>query len=341
MRPITRTLLAIAALSTAAFVGNAAGVGYTRHAGQVPGGLVEIQIGPDGAPLAFSRDGTRYTVTLTGTLVRLRPRPVPAREKLPEGALSDAVVVDGPNGMQAWLAEPTTVYGHGVLGDAIEVSALAVRHPQGDTQYLRLPADTVFEDRYPRFADLDGDGKPEIVLVRSTVSAGAGLAAIDPGASGVAPRIVAEADPIGRPNRWLNPVGAGDVDGDGKVELLAVVTPHIGGTLTAYRMTRGKLAPVYSISGFSNHGIGTRELALSLVGDMTGDGVPDALVPDATRRAMLLVTFPNGKPFVAEIFREPDEITHRATLYDTDGDGVRELVYGLADGAIVVRRRAR
>lgn len=319
---------------------------YTRHAMQVPGGLVHLEIGPDGKAYAYGRDDTHYEITLAGTILRLVPRPVKPRLRIPEGAIPDARLVMGKGDVEAaWLAEPTDRYAHGVLGDAIEAGALVVRYTDGTVGTLRLPPDAVFEDLYPRFYDLDGDGKDEIVLVRSTLAAGAGLVVIDPGAPGQGtvkpPAIKAEADPIGRPNRWLNPVGAGDVDGDGKTELLAVVTPHIGGTLVAYRMDGAKLVEAYRVPGFSNHAIGSTDLGLSTVADFDGDGIADALVPDPTMKIMVLVTFADGNPVVAEAFREPDRIAHRALIVDVDGDKVPELVYGLADGAVVVRRRAR
>jgi hypothetical protein len=40
---------------------------------------------------------------------------------------------------------------------------------------LTLPEDSAFEDRQPRLADLDGDGRDEIVLVRSRRSKPASL----------------------------------------------------------------------------------------------------------------------------------------------------------------------
>ena len=316
---------------------------YTRHAAQVPGGLDRIDVAPAGQPIIVAKSGIRYAVSLIGTLLRLKP--LPAAEPLPplpSGALPDAVVVPGGGDvLAAWLAAPTTIYAHGVLGDAIEASELAIRYRDGSMATLRLPADAVFEDRAPRFADLDGDGRDEIILVKSTLSMGAALVAIDPGKPGTPPRIRAETPAIGTPNRWLNPVGAGDVDGDGRVEVLAVITPHIGGTLVAWRLQGDKLVEAYRVRGFSNHAIGSRELGLSLVGDFTGDGIADVLVPDPTRRIMVLVTFTGAKAVVREAFREPDQIAHRALLADIDGNKVPELIYGLADGAVVVQRRAR
>ncbi|MSQ70451.1 MAG: hypothetical protein EXR27_04035 [Betaproteobacteria bacterium] len=73
----------------------------------------------------------------------------------------------------AWLAAPTTRYAHGVLGDAIEAAALRVRLREGAELRYDLPSDSVFEDLQPRVLDLDGDGRDEIMVVRSRLDAGA------------------------------------------------------------------------------------------------------------------------------------------------------------------------
>jgi hypothetical protein len=55
---------------------------------------------------------------------------------------------------------PTTRYPHGVLGDTVEYTTLAVTLPDGRTLRTTWDAPVVFEDLAPRLADLDGDGRP-------------------------------------------------------------------------------------------------------------------------------------------------------------------------------------
>ena len=79
---------------------------------------------------------------------------------------------------RAWLAEPTTRYDHGILGDKIEAGALVIESRDGKRQTVRLKDDAVFEDLEPRLADLDGDGHDEIVVVKSYLKRGSSLAVI-------------------------------------------------------------------------------------------------------------------------------------------------------------------
>jgi hypothetical protein len=81
--------------------------------------------------------------------------------------------------------------------------------------------------------------------------------------------------------RWLNPVGVADLDGDGLAEIAAVITPHVGGTLKVYRRREGKLVEIAALPGFSNHVLGSRELALSAPVSIAGSSF--VLVPDTAR----------------------------------------------------------
>jgi len=208
--------------------------------------------------------------------------------------LPDGVVVQGGNDIRsAWLSAPTDRYAHGALGDEIEAGALEVELKNGARLTLTLPTNAVFEDRQPRLSDLDGDGRDEVVLVKSTQSQGAAL--VIAGVQGGALKILAETQPIGRANRWLNPVGVGDFDGDGQTELAYVETPHIGGTLRVVKWQGDALVQAYAARGFSNHALGTRELQLAIVVDVNADGIVDLAVPDTQRKVLRMVSFKDGQ----------------------------------------------
>ncbi len=95
------------------------------------------------------------------------------------GSLTDHRVAHGTGVIaEAWLADPTTRYRHFVSGSDYEAGSLVVRLKNGSLRKLVLPETSVFEDRQPRLADLDGDGVDEIVLVRSYLDRGAALAVV-------------------------------------------------------------------------------------------------------------------------------------------------------------------
>lgn len=155
---------------------------------------------------------------------------------------------------EARYDEPTTRYSHGVLGDAIEWGALVLEMSDGTTRRLRLPETRVFEDVAPRLADVDLDGTPEVIVVESALSAGARLAIYD------ADGLVAATPFIGTPNRWLAPVGAGDLDGDGHVEIAYVDRPHLARTLRVWRFEDGGLTQIAQTRGLTNHRIGEPDI---------------------------------------------------------------------------------
>ncbi len=145
---------------------------------------------------------------------------------------------------------PTDRYAHDVLGDALEWGTLELRLAGGGVRRFVLDPQLVFEDLAPRLADLDGDGAPEVIVVESSLELGARLAVW--GADG---RIAATPH-IGQAFRWLAPVGAADLDGDGRVEIAYVDRPHLAKTLRVWRFAEGRLQEVAALEGVSNHRIG-------------------------------------------------------------------------------------
>ena len=190
----------------------------------------------------------------------------------------------------AWLAAPTGRYAHGVLGDALEAGVLAVDTRDGTRLRFVLPARRVFEDLVPRLVDLDGDGRDEIVVVESDRDLGASLAVF--GLVDGALQRRAASPFIGRAKRWLNPLGAGDFDADGRLELAAVITPHIGGILRLYRFTPPTLSAFAETGDVSTHAIGSTALAMGHV----LAAVPRALmlVPDQAHRRLRLLAWDGG-----------------------------------------------
>ncbi len=244
-----------------------------------------------------------------GTQARRRPfrlRPAYVRRAMLALCLWPTVMVAAATAGQdtritaAAYAEPTTRYGHGVLGDKVEYGALLVtlRHrprigvsatPAAHTTEIlvRLPSDHVFEDIAPRLADVDGDGRPEVLVVETDVNRGAQLAIYD--AQG---RKMAATPHIGQRNRWLAPVGAADLDGDGHIEIAYVDRPHLAKTLRVWRLKDGELSEIGHLPGLTNHRIGD-DFIMSGIRDC-GDGF-EMITADETWSWVMATRIDRGK----------------------------------------------
>jgi len=155
----------------------------------------------------------------------------------------------------ARYGDPTTRYDHGILGDAVEWGTLVLTLDGGTTRRFILPETLVFEDTAPRLADLDADGSPEVIVVESSLTAGARLTVYGPNGR------LASTDYIGRKNRWLAPVGAADFTGDGRLEIAMVVTPHLAGRVDLLAFDGRSLSLIVRTSGLTNHRIGDPDIA--------------------------------------------------------------------------------
>jgi FG-GAP-like repeat len=333
-------LLALAALIALSTEGRASDAGgWTTLTASAPrqidtmlriGSAIYLDHGSDSAAGRYER------VYLDGGAVVLEAQPnfliAPAEHR--SDMLPDGLIVNGRGMVEAWLAGPTQRYRHGVLGDGFEATSLKVIDDLRRLLRFELPANSVFEDRYPRLADLDGDGRDEAVVVRSYLDRGSALAVFT--LDGDALALAAESEPIGQPQRWLNPVGVGDFDGDGRPEIAVVETPHSDGHLVLYALADGKLVPKSRHGDFSNHAVGSRELGMSAIADFNGDGIVDIALPNATRRVLRLVSFAGGT------FTELARIDHAQPIataihaVDLDRDGAPELVYALDNATVVV-----
>ena len=198
---------------------------------------------------------------------------------------------------RAQYETPTQRYGHFALGLPHEYARLAVATDTGRRLVFELPEDEVFEDLAPRLVKLAADEPFELLTIVSQRQTGARLVLIR--LSGDRLAIGAESPAIGTPMRWLNPVGAVDLDGDGQAEIVSVTTPHIGGTLNVYKRQGARLVEVAALGGFSNHVYGSPELGLSA--HPTVAGQVRLLVPDNSRRQLRVIGFTSGH--LAEVGR--------------------------------------
>ncbi len=295
-------------------------------------GLQDILL-RDGAVLVRATSGDYQIVALPDGKLGLAPVPPAEKTPIPSDIIPHSAIVPGVHDIKAvWLAGPTGRYDHGVLGDAIEAAALKVETGAGKILSYQLPSYAVFEDLTPRLADLDGDGRDEIVVVRS--SAGAGAAVVVLGIRDDKLDLIAESQAIGLSHRWLNPVGAGDFDGDGRKEIAVVQTPHIGGVLILYRIEGRRLVEFAREAGYSTHAIGSTVLGMAAVLDLDGDGADDILLPDQTRSELFGIGYVGGMLRVFWAVPNPEKIVTSVVVSDVDANGVPDVLYGLSDGSV-------
>jgi hypothetical protein len=236
-------------------------------------------------------------IALTAHGASIELSKIPAPEAAPTASLlSDQIpqsrVATGEGVIsKAYLASPTRRYDHGVLGDGVEAASLTVVLSDGKELRYDLPDSRVFEDLEPRLVDLDGEDPNELVVVETDSKLGASLAVY--GLREGKLEKLAATPFIGRAYRWLNPVGAGDFNGDGVSDLALVSTPHIGGVLKLYSYTPPKLTSYAQKGGVSTHSIGSTNLGMGRV--VKGEGKDLILAPSQSHNKLLLLEWVDGK----------------------------------------------
>lgn len=184
----------------------------------------------------------------------------------------------------AWLGTPTLRYPHKALGSTTHAATLHVQLAANTKELVyTLPLHKVFEDLTVRLVDLDADGRDEIIVIESDAARGAATVVLGVRAQGLVE--IARSPYAGSTFLWLNPVGVADFDGDGKLDIASVITPHIGGTLTLYHYRPPALVPFASAMDISNHRMGDPEQDLSAIVELPGLR-PTIIVPDMGLKAL-------------------------------------------------------
>ena len=193
---------------------------------------------------------------------------------------------------RAWFADATRRYDHAILGRDREPGTLWVDADgnQGLCGHaISLDPAHVFEDIAPRLADLDGDGVNEVIVVRTHVGQGAQLAVYRWTGDDL---VLDAATPyIGQTHRWLAPLGAADLDGDGSMELAYVDRPHLAKVLRVWRYAPGRLTEIAAVSGLTNHRIGEDFIS---GGIRTCGQRPELILADANWNNIMAVWMRNG-----------------------------------------------
>lgn len=217
-------------------------------------------------------------------------------ETLPKTDLPESYVTSdtAKNGIKAaWYDGATTRYAHGVLGDDIEAGSLHAKTAEGKTLSITLETSQVFEDIQPRLADIDGDGRNEIITIRSHNQKGAQIAVY--GITKESPNslsLVASTPNIGQTHRWLAPVGIADFDKDGVMEIAYIDRPHLAKILRVWSYRDGSLQQVAQKKGLTNHKIGNNFITGGV--RLCGNN-PSMITVDASWERLIKTSLHHGK----------------------------------------------
>jgi hypothetical protein len=103
---------------------------------------------------------------------------------------------------------------------------------------------------------------------------------------------ITETPHYGQPYRWLAPIGAADLDGDGRVELAYIDRPHLAKTLRIWRFENNRLKPLADLPGLTNHRIGENNISGGL---RTCAGLPEIITASADWTRLIASTLTNGQ----------------------------------------------
>jgi hypothetical protein len=201
-----------------------------------------------------------------------------SQTRLPINALPDSRIQVDENNRLLVLTEPTNRYDHGIAGDDLEASAIAIIETEPElrmTKTIPIAVPDVIEGISAIWADMDNDGIRDIIVTLSNDNTGARIVAFHEDVT-----ILAESEPIGLGNRWRHQLALAEFEPNKLPLLVDVRTPHIGGIVEFLEFNDGKLVNVKEYRGFSTHSIGSRNLDTAIAADFNNDGIIELLAPD-------------------------------------------------------------
>ncbi len=247
------------------------GLALVLPPGSVYGAAPPAVLDDQGRQAVVSPAGVLTVLDANGSAIATAASP-----PLPDGRL-----LSDEKGRLLFLSQPTSRYDHGIAGDAIEAAAVTLFDPQvdgGTEMIVSIPPPTVVEGVMPLWADLNGDGQREVIVTQSNVNEGAQIVVYDE-----AGHQVAAGPAIGQGYRWRHQLAVAPFGPQGEIELVDVLTPHIGGVVEFFQLNGGRLQIMATVPGYTSHVIGSRNLDMALAGDLDGDGQIELLLPNQAR----------------------------------------------------------
>lgn len=236
-------------------------------------------------PIVLPNSGRTVFIETSGDLVfRVNDR---ESARLEVNALPDARLLVDEEERILLLTGPTEDYRHGVLGDSLEASSITLIETAGTpsiAKVIDIPEGDVIEGIAPLWTDLDGDGIREIIVTLSNANEGARLVVFDENGT-----IVASGPSAGTGYRWRHQIAVAPFGPEGETEIVNVLTPHIGGIAEFYRLEEDELQVSSSLSGYSSHLAGSRNLDMALAGNFDTDTYFELMVPTQNYRELAIL----------------------------------------------------
>lgn len=178
--------------------------------------------------------------------------------------------------------------------------------------------------------DLDGDGVFDMVM-----GAGAGGLGNVKSCTGTDGRLLDNLNLLAPPTSAAVMVAAGDVNGDGRDEIVVGNGQGLPPQVRVFRS--GSLEPVHSFVAYGTAFMGGVRVA---TGDVNGDGVDDIITGTGPGAASQVKVFDGGSLAVLRDLA-PESPTFTGGVYvaagDLNGDGVADIVTGTGSGPPIVR----
>ncbi|MEE9275291.1 MAG: FG-GAP repeat protein, partial [bacterium] len=181
----------------------------------------------------------------------------------------------------------------------------------------------------PLAADLDGDGREEILITRSDALGGAAHLVLALRGGRLA--LKARGEAVGMGNRWSHLLGAFDMDGAGR-KVLAIETPHLGGRLLALRLDGGRLRERARRSGFTTHAIGSRNMWQFSV--MRRGGVAEIVLQERGRGRLAALSLFGKRWTLRWTFPLAAPARSNFLAGDFNGDGKDDLAFSDESGTV-------
>lgn len=167
---------------------------------------------------------------------------------------------------------------------------LIVAARDGQIQILTrtdLPGDDIYRGISPFWADIDGDGIEDLVTTVSRDPLGERMRIYMWDGAGIRQEV--DGPPFGQGEIWRQPFSAGPFGFSEQIEIASMFMSSAGGVIEFFRYNGDYFQRKAGLQGFSANITNARNLDQTAAGDFNGNGRPEVLALDASRRGVAAV----------------------------------------------------